>query len=101
MYAIKGHSYRAIASADDLQDGEVAASEIPQALRDEIAAMDRNREGVARDLDAKADAALSSLRAYRDLASPTNAQTVAVVRLLCRVAIVLIRHRLGRFDGTD
>lgn len=46
-------------------------------------------------------AALTNLRAYRDLASPTNAQTVAVVKLLCRVAISLIRLQLARLDATD
>jgi hypothetical protein len=52
-------------------------------------------------LRSQASDALANLRAYRDLASPTNAQTVAVVRLLCRVAIGLIRLRLERFDATD
>jgi hypothetical protein len=44
---------------------------------------------------------LANLRAYRDLASPTNAQTLAAVKLLCRVAIGLIRWRIGRLDATD
>jgi len=46
------------------------------------------------DRDA-AQQAIENLQAYRDLASPTNAQTVAVVKLLCRVAIILIRRALG------
>jgi len=55
----------------------------------------------AATLQQQAADALVSLRAYRDLASPTNAQTVAAVKLLCKVAIGLIRMRLGKFDGTD
>lgn len=35
--------------------------------------------------------AVTNLQAYIDAASPTNAQTVAVVRLLCRVCIRLIK----------
>jgi hypothetical protein len=48
----------------------------------------------------QADAALVDLRAYRDLASPTNAQTVAAVKLLCRVCIGLIRLALRKLDST-
>lgn len=47
------------------------------------------------------DQALAGLRSYRDAANPTNAQTVTVVKLLCRVAIVLIRRHRGLFDGAD
>lgn len=49
----------------------------------------------------QADQALVNLRAYRDLQQPTNAQTIAAVKLLCRVAIGLIRMKLAKFDGTD
>jgi len=55
----------------------------------------------ARSLEDQAAAALANLRAYRDNASPTNAQTVAAVKLLCRVAIGLIRLRLAKLDATD
>lgn len=55
----------------------------------------------ADSLRSQASDALANLRAYRNLASPTNAQTVAAVKLLCRVAIGLIRLRLERFDATD
>lgn len=41
---------------------------------------------------ATAATVLASLQTYRDLASPTNAQTLAVVKLLCRIAQVLIRR---------
>lgn len=40
--------------------------------------------------------AVTNLRAYADAASPTNAQTVAIVKLLCRVCIRLIRDQYGR-----
>ena len=44
----------------------------------------------------KIKSATKTLRAYENAASPTNAQTVAVVKLLCRVAIRLIRDQYGR-----
>lgn len=49
----------------------------------------------------QAEQALDSLRAYRDAASPTNAQTVAAVKLLCRVCIGLIRLALRKLDGLE
>ena len=52
-------------------------------------------------LQSNADDALANLRAYRDLASPTNTQTVAAVKLLCRVAIILIRLQLSKYDAAD
>lgn len=57
-----------------------------------------NNEG---SLRSQADAALADLRTYCDLASPTNAQTTAAVKLLCRVAIGLIRLHLRKFDATS
>jgi hypothetical protein len=54
-----------------------------------------------RSLEQQATDAIASLRAYRDLASPTNAQTVAAVKLLCRVGIALIRLHLRKFDAAD
>lgn len=68
-----------------------------QAFTQQLAQVDTN----AANLQQQAADALANLRAYRDLASPTNAQTVAAVKLLCRVAIGLIRMRLQRFDATD
>lgn len=52
-------------------------------------------------LNNQAEAALVNLRAYRDLASPTQAQTVAIVKVICRVLIALIRFRLNKLDATD
>lgn len=49
----------------------------------------------------QADAALANLRAYRDLAGPTNVETVQAVKLLCRVAIGLIRLVLRKLDSAD
>lgn len=51
-------------------------------------------------MDAQAEAAIENLRAYANLASPSNAQTIAAVKLLCRVVIGLVRLRLGRLDST-
>jgi hypothetical protein len=47
------------------------------------------------------ESALVDLRTYRDIQGPTNAQTVAAVKLLCRVAIALIRMRINKLDGVD
>lgn len=55
----------------------------------------------ARTLSDNADAALDSLRAYVALTSPTAAQTTATVKLLCRVAIALIRLVLRQLDDTN
>lgn len=51
-------------------------------------------------IQAQAEGAMTDLRAYADTASPTNAQTVVVVKLLCRVCIRLIRLVLHRLDAT-
>lgn len=40
--------------------------------------------------------AIDQLTAYLGLASPTNAQTLAAVRMLCQVCIYLVKWRLGR-----
>jgi hypothetical protein len=39
-----------------------------------------------------AAAVLAQLQTYRDLTAPSGAQTLAVVKLLCRIAQVLIRR---------
>lgn len=52
-------------------------------------------------LEGRADVAFDQLRAYRALASPTQAQTVAAVKVLCGVAITLIRLALRRLDSPD
>lgn len=52
-------------------------------------------------LEQQLNAALVSLRGYRDAASPTNAQTITIVKLLCRVAISFIRFRLNQLESTD
>lgn len=57
----------------------------------------------ANELDARdgIDQSLGQLRAFVALPAPTNAQLVAIVKLLCRVTLRLVRLQLGRFDGTD
>jgi hypothetical protein len=52
-------------------------------------------------LDSRLDQALAGLRTYINTASPTTAQTTAVVKLLCRVAVALIRRQRNALDGTD
>jgi len=63
----------------------------------QLAQLDTN----ARTLADQADAALTALRTYRDIASPTNAQTTAQVKLQARVLIGIIRLLRQKFDGTD
>lgn len=101
MYAITATGYRAISSALDAQPSEVVVDEVPQSLIDSIAAAESQRTATAGTIRTRANDALVDLRAYRDLASPTNAQTVAAVKLLCRVAIALIRLNLAKLDGAD
>jgi hypothetical protein len=47
------------------------------------------------------DQALGQLRAFVSLPSPSNAQVIAAVKLLCRVTIRLARLQLGWFDGVE
>jgi len=51
----------------------------------------------------QAEAALVDLRAFRDRTSTTlsTAQNIAILKLLCRVAIGLIRLALRKLDRTD
>lgn len=59
-------------------------------------------EGVTmQDAQSQAQAAINNLRAYIALPSPTAAQTTAVVRLLCRAMLQMIRIVLQRFDDSD
>lgn len=57
-------------------------------------------DSAAREHDARekqAAEAVVLLRAYADKpTAPTNAETVAIVRLLCKVAINLIKHIFNR-----
>lgn len=101
LYAIKGNSFRAIASPSDALAGEVVSNTIPQSLLDQVAADEAFIAGNDATLRTQAEGAMDSLRAFRDLASPTNAQVIAVVKLLCRVALGLIRWRSGKLDATD
>ena len=56
---------------------------------------------VEEDLHKRATDAYQGLVAYENLTTPTNAQTVAAVRLLCKVARALIRLQLRQLDKTD
>jgi hypothetical protein len=99
MYAITATGFRAINSSADIQAGETAVETVPQSLLDSIATSTASRDTYAKNIRSQADQALTELRTFRDLASPTNAQVVAVVKLLCRVAIGLIRLQLAKLDG--
>lgn len=101
MYAISGNSYRAISSPSEAVAGETVSEQLPAGVIAAVADGERTRSTQAEAMRAVADQALANLRTYRDLASPTNAQTVAAVKLLCRVCISLIRLALAKHDATD
>lgn len=52
-------------------------------------------------LQARAVNAYKALQDYEALAAPTNANTVQVVKLLCKVVRALIRLQLRRLDAVD
>lgn len=91
----------------DAKTGEVTESwiDIPGVLTPDegvvATAQAAQLDANAASLTDQAATALAGLRTYRDNAAPTNAQTVAAVKLLCRVAIALIRLKLAKFDATD
>lgn len=62
---------------------------------------DRTQETNRSTIETNAEQALTNLRAYVALSSPTAAQTTAAVKLLCRVAIAVIRLQLRKLDSTD
>lgn len=99
MYAITSTGWRSIKSSVELLAGETAVEEIPQTLLDSLNNAESQRRTIGTNLRAQADQALVDLRTFRDLTSPTNAQVIAAVKLLCRVAIGLIRLQLNKLDG--
>lgn len=100
MYAITSAGYRAISSPADIVAGETFAATLPQSLVNSMRASETARATNKAKLDNQTESELADLRAYRDNASPTTEQTTAVVKTLCRVAIALIRHRLGKLEAT-
>lgn len=101
MYAYTASSYRRISTPSDALPGESVAGSVPESVLDAISANRESRDANLLVIRDNAEQALTNLRAYRDLASPTNAQTIAAVKLLCRVCIGLIRLQLAKFDSTD
>lgn len=67
----------------------------------DITQEEANEETANANLHSQAQAAINALRAYRALPSPSQAATVAVVRLLCLCVIQLIRLALRRYDDVD
>lgn len=101
LYAYTENSYRAISAADQATAGETVGDAVPKSVLDAITTTEQTSRANNATLRDRADQALTDLRAYRDLASPTNAQTLAIVKLLCRVSIGLIRLLLHKLDGAD
>lgn len=60
--------------------------------------LERTHEAALR---VKLENALASLQAYRGLATPTGAQTTAVVKLLSSCVVWLIRLQLRKLDADD
>lgn len=60
-----------------------------------------NQGVTMQNAESQAQAAITNLRAYIALPSPTAAQTTAVVKLLCRAMLQMIRIVLQRFDDSD
>lgn len=67
----------------------------------DVAPEDANAESTMQNAQAQAQAAITNLRAYLALPSPTAAQTTAVVKLLCRAMLQVIRIILQRWDDSD
>lgn len=101
MYALTATGYRSITSADDLLPGETLSETIPAPLQAALAADKATRANIRAAIASEADAALAELRAFRDLSAPTNAQTLAVVKLLCRVCIGLIKLSLNKLSEAN
>lgn len=101
MYAYTATSYRAIRDPADAQPGETVAEAVPQTILDAISAVETQRSTTATSIRQQAEAALVDLRAFRDLASPTNAQILAAAKLNTRVNIGVIRLLLSKLDATD
>lgn len=101
--------FRVVGDPPVANDGEVVERDPVPVLVDGVPTWQytvraKTVEELAAEAEAEADRAerdqvkqaVTNLRAYENAASPTNAQTVAVVKLLCRVAIRLIRDQYGR-----
>ena len=52
-------------------------------------------EDIPSDFDSKLAETVANLRAYLALPTPTNAQTLAVVKLICRIVLWQIRRTVG------
>lgn len=101
MYAVTQTSFRAIRYPSDAVPGENVVDEAPQSLVDTITAIEAAKDSNALALRGMAEGSLADIRAFLSLPAPTNAQTLVVVKLLCRVCIGLIRLQLRKLDGLD
>lgn len=101
MYTITSSSIRAISDASQAVAGETVVEVLPQSLLDAIEAQRIAAETTNTAIRQQAETALTGLRAYRDNPIPTNADSVVALKLLCRVAIGLIRLQLSKLDEVD
>lgn len=101
LYAYTPTGYRQIGTPEDAKPGEAVAAQVPASVTDAISVDEIQRDANGRVSRANAEQALANLRTYRDTASPTNAQTAATVKLLCRVCIALTRLQLAKLESSD
>ena len=71
------------------------------AEQDAIARRLTTAPGVEGTLHTRVTAAYDQLLAFENTTTPTSAQTVAAVKLLCKVARGLIRLRMRQYDKAD
>lgn len=89
------HTYTAVGAVTDLpaQAATVVSNHTPPALP--VAPDYGNDLQTSQEYAGQAASAVSNLRSYIGLSSPTQAQTVAVVKLLCRGMIFCIKRQAG------
>lgn len=82
------------------EDPDANASLLAQSVIRNIALEPATLAGNDASLRQQADTALATLRLYRDKASPTAADDKAILKVLVRAVIALVRLVLQKLDGT-
>lgn len=79
-------------------DSAITRSHLQAAINAHVAI---DEQGNRATLEQRAATAMADNRTFLALTSPTNAQTLAQVKLLTRECQAIIRLMLGRLDSTD
>lgn len=87
-------------TAWDKDGQQVASRPLTASEQAEIAAQDAatTRDANRSTMESRLDQAETNLLAYINLSAPTAAQTTAAVKMLCRVALGLVRLTRNRLD---